>query len=313
MAVRGVSQRDASDAIEIGFQGHLAAQVNQADRTTDVVIALPLEMRRDPEAIGEVLVRAGSGGGVRLADIATLQLEDGRASIVHEAGLRRQVVTVNPTETNIAGYVANARQAIAEKVKLPPGVYLSFGGEAEGLAVAQRQIATNVGIAAIAIFALLMMAFGFRPTMLVLAGAPFALAGGVLAVGFAGGVISLGVLVGFVTLFGISARNAILLLSHVDHLLNSEGEPWGLETVLRATRERVTPILITAFVTALGLAPLALETGQAGREVQGPMALVILGGLMSSMILSLFFLPALIARWYLNEGDAVRARAVSAG
>ena len=146
-----------------------------------------------------------------------------------------------------------------------------------------------------------MLAFGLRPALLVLAGAPFALAGGVLAVAFESRVVSLGALVGFVALFGISARNAILLLSHVDHLVNREGAPWTLDTVLRATRERVTPILMTAFVTALGLAPLAFEAGQAGREVQGPMAMVILGGLVSSMILSLLFLPALIVRWYSKD------------
>ena len=303
MAVRGVSAEDASDAIELAFQGHLAGQVGQADRTTDVVITLPPEMQRDPEAVGDVLVRS-AGSGVRLSDIATLQLEDGRGSIVHEGGQRRQVVTVNPTDRDIAGYVAKARAAIAAKVKLPSGAFLSYGGAAEGVSTAYREIAFNVGMATVATVALLIFAFGLRPALLVLAGAPFALAGGVLAVLFEGGVISLGALVGFVALFGISARNAILLLSHVGHLVEVEGAPWTLNTVLRATRERVTPIMITAFVTALGLAPLAMETGQAGREVQGPMALVVLGGLISSLALSLLFLPALIVRWY-RSGRAV--------
>lgn len=300
MAVRGVSAQDANDAIELAFQGHLAGQVSQSDRTTDVVLTLPPEMQRDPESVGDVLVRSAASG-VRLSDIADLRMEDGRASIAHDGGQRRQIVTANPVDRDIAGFMATARAAIAAKVKLPPGVFLSYGGAAEGVSTAYRQIALNVGLAAIAIVALLILAFGRRPAALVLAGAPFALAGGVLAVIFEGGVISLGALVGFVTLFGISARNAILLLSHVGHLVEVEGAPWSLETVLRATRERVTPIMITACVTALGLAPLALETGQAGREVQGPMALVILGGLISSLVLSLLFLPALVARWYASE------------
>ena len=112
-----------------------------------------------------------------------------------------------------------------------------------------------------------------------------------------GGVLSVGALVGFVTLFGIAARNAILLVSHLEHLVTEEGETFGLATVLRAAEERVTPILMTALVTTLGLLPLALESGQAGREVQGPMALVILGGLVTSTIMSLLFLPALILRF----------------
>ena len=101
----------------------------------------------------------------------------------------------------------------------------------------------------------------------------------------------MGALVGFITLFGIAARNSILLVSHVDHLVEEEGQPWGLETVLRATRERVTPILMTALVTALGVLPLALGTGEAGREVEGPMAVVILGGLVTSTVLNLLLLP----------------------
>jgi len=116
-------------------------------------------------------------------------------------------------------------------------------------------------------------------------------------VGLTGGVVSLGAMVGFITLFGISARNAILLIAHADHLVAEEGARWSLDTVLRAVRERVTPILLTALVTGFALIPLALETGQSGREIQGPMALVILGGLLSSLFLTLLLLPALLWRW----------------
>jgi Cu/Ag efflux pump CusA len=119
----------------------------------------------------------------------------------------------------------------------------------------------------------------------------------VVAVALSGGVISLGALVGFVTLFGISARNAILLVAHVDMLVLEEGRPWSMETLLLAVRERVTPIVLTALVTAFALLPIALESGQSGREIEGPMALVILGGLTSSLVLTLVLLPALVWRW----------------
>ena len=130
--------------------------------------------------------------------------------------------------------------------------------------------------------------------ILILSSAPSAMAGGIAAVALTGSVVSLGALVGFVTLFGITARNAILLVAHTDFLVEREGAAWGLETVLRATTERVTPILMTALVTALGMLPVALGTGEAGREVQGPMAEVILGGLATSTVLSLFLLPPLV-------------------
>ncbi len=303
MGLRGVTPADAYDAIEVAFQGKVAGQITEADRVIDVAIALPPELRQDPESVSAMLVRTADGATVPMRDIATLRLSDGRSLIAREAGQRRQVVTANPTRGDITGFVADARAAIAKSVKLPPGVTLSFGGVAEGQAAATRQIALNVGVAAIAIVALLVLAFGGgRAAALILAGTPFALAGGVAAVALTGGIVSLGALVGFVTLFGVAARNAILLVSHVDHLVDQEGAPFDLGTVLRATEERLTPVLMTALVTGLGLAPLAFEAGQAGREVQGPMAVVILGGLMTSTAMSLLLLPALILRWRRGGG-----------
>ena len=285
---------DAYDAVDTAFQGLTVAQVTDADRLTEVAITLPPELLRDPESLGAVLVRSATTA-VPLSQIATLRLVDARTSINHEGGQRRQVVTVRPTRADVSGFVRDAKARVASGVTLPPGFSLQFAGVAEGQAAAARQILTKVAAASIGVVALLVLAFGGgRPAGLILAGTPFALAGGIAAVALTGGILSLGALVGFVTLFGIAARNAILLISHVDHLVEQEGEPWGLETVLRATRERVTPILMTALVTGLGLAPLALEAGHAGREVQGPMAAVILGGLATSTLMSLLLLPALV-------------------
>lgn len=298
MAVHGIAAADAEDAIQTVFQGRLAGQIHEADRTIDVAITVPPDLKLDPEAIGDIVVKGAQGRTARLSEIADINLEQGRAMIVHEGGQRRQVVTVNPTRADIGGFVADAKAEIAKNVKMPKGVYLSWGGAAEGAAAASRQLAAHVALAGLAIAVLLVLAFGgIRPALLILAGMPLAMAGGVVAVAMTGGVVSLGALVGFVTLFGISARNAILLVSHVDHLVGKEGAPWSVHTVLRATRERVTPIVMTALVTAFGLAPLALESGQAGREVQGPMATVILGGLVSSLSLTLLLMPALIWRW----------------
>ncbi|KKW93307.1 efflux RND transporter permease subunit [Sphingobium chungbukense] len=298
MALHGITATDAYDAIEIAFQGHVVTQASDADRTVDIALALPPALRQDPESIGAMLVRASDGNATPLSAIATIREEEGRSTIVHESGQRRQVVTLNPTGSDVSGFVHAARARIAAQVHLPPGVYLDYAGAAEGQAAASNQLMLNIGFAAIAMIALLALAFGGgRPTALILSSTPFALAGGVVAVLLTGGVVSLGALVGFVTLFGIAARNAILLLSHADHLVEAEGANWSLDTMLRATRERVTPILMTALVTALGLAPLAIDAGQAGREIQGPMAVVILGGLISSTAMSLLLLPVLCLRW----------------
>lgn len=297
MAVRGVDPAGAAEAIEAVFEGVPAGQLSLADRIVPAVVAVPPAQRQDPEAVGAMLVRGAAGQAVPLDQIATIGLEEGRTTIAHEGGQRRQVVTANVRSADVSGFVAAAR-AKAAGLTLPPGVYLSWGGAAEAQAAAARQLAGHVALAALAIVALLILAFrGVRPALLILAGMPLAMAGGVAAVALGGGVLSLGALVGFVTLFGISARNAILLVAHADHLVEQEGAPWTLETLLRAVRERVTPILMTALITAFGLLPLALESGQAGREVQGPMAVVILGGLVSSLVLTLLLLPALLWRW----------------
>ena len=303
MALRGVAPTDAYDAIETAFQGRTVAQVTGADRITEVAIVLPPELQRDPEGVGALLVRTADGATTPLSDVATIRLGEGRTVINHDGGQRRQVVTANPTQADVSGFVRDARAQVARTVTLPPGVFLEYTGVAQGQAAAARQILVNVAAASIGITALLVLAFGGgRPAGLILAGTPFALAGGVAAVALTGGVLSLGALVGFVTLFGIAARNAILLISHVDHLVSEEGQLWGLATVLRATQERVTPILMTALVTGLGLAPLALEAGQSGREVQGPMAAVILGGLITSTLMSLLLLPALVLAYRYPRG-----------
>lgn len=305
MALHGVDPANAAEAIDAVFEGVAAGQLSLADRTVAAAVVVPPEFRRDPEAVGEMLVRGTNGQAVRLADIATIALEEGRSTIAHDAGLRRQVVTANVTGSDVTGFVKEAQQRIAANLHLPVGVYLSWSGQAEGQAAASRQLAGHVGLAAIAIVALLILAFGgLRPALLIVSGMPLALAGGVIAVWLTGGIMTLGALVGFVTLFGISARNSILLISHADHLVQEEGETWSPNAVLRAARERVTPIVMTALVTAFGLLPLALESGQAGREVQGPMATVILGGLVSSLLLTLLLLPSLLLRWRYPRADA---------
>jgi Cu/Ag efflux pump CusA len=136
-----------------------------------------------------------------------------------------------------------------------------------------------------------------RNTLLVLVNLPFALVGGVLAAVLSGATLSVGSLVGFVTLFGITTRNSIMMISHFEHLVQREGETWGLYAAVRGASERLTPVLMTAIVTALGLLPLALGSGQPGNEIEGPMAIVILGGLVTSTALNLLVLPTLALRY----------------
>jgi len=298
LARYGISPSDALDAVSTAYQGAVAAQIFQDIRSVDIAVTTTPELREDPEAVGDLLIRSSGGAAVPLKSIARVYLTEGRTSVSHEGGRPRQVVTANPTPKNAGRVTREAEKAIAAQVKLPPGVYLDYSGTAAGAKAARQELLFNTGIAVMGVVALLLLAFGSgRSTALVLGATPFALVGGVVAVALTGASLSLGSLVGFVTLFGVAARNSILLIAHVDHLIAHEGRDWSLDTVLLATRERVTPILMTALVTGLGVLPLAISTGQAGREIQGPMAIVILGGLITSTIASLILLPALAWRY----------------
>jgi CzcA family heavy metal efflux pump len=304
----GFTSADVLDTIETAYQGATAAQIYDANKVVDLTVRLDAAQRRDPESIGQLLVRSASGVTVPLKELASLSLTEGRTGIMHEGARRRQVVTANPTTSDLAGFVHNAQAAIAQRVKLPPTVYLEFVGAAAGQAQARHELLVHAALAGVGIVLLLALAFrDARSVTLILASTPFALVGGVLAVALTGATLSVGSLVGFVTLFGIVARNAILLIAHVEHLVTAEGAAWSLDTVLRGARERLVPILMTALVTALGLAPLAIGTGEAGREVQGPMASVILGGLATSTFMTLIVLPVLIWRFGpLGRADAAR-------
>jgi Cu/Ag efflux pump CusA len=305
MRARDVLARNAYDVIEAGFQGQTVAQMIDGDRIIDVAVTMPWRYPDDPEALGAMTVRSESGALVPLAAIAAIDLVDSRGLISHEGARRRQIVTANAAGSDVAGLTAAIQSAVATRVSLPAGVYLDYSGAAQGQAEATNQLLRNAAVAICGIVVLLILAFGGgRPAALILAGAPSALAGGVIAVALTGGVLSLGALVGFVTLFGVAARNAILLVAHADHLAADDGAEWGLETVMRAAEERLTPILATALVTAIGMLPLAIATGEAGREVQGPMATVILGGLVSSTIFSLLLLPPLMLAYRHRSGTA---------
>jgi Cu/Ag efflux pump CusA len=269
-----------------------------------VAVTLGNQSQRNPEDIGSLLLTTPAGVRVPLKAVADIFLTEGRFSILHDGARRRQTVTCNPT-IDVQTFVTNARRILAEKVPLPKGVYLEFAGAAEAQKAATRELLLHSAIAAVGILLLLSVVLGhWRNLLVILVNLPFALAGGVLVVygaklfGSEGmGSLTMGSMVGFVTLFGVTTRNAIMLLSHCEHLVTVDGMPWNLATATRAASERLVPILMTATVTALGLLPLAMKSSEAGCEIEGPMALVILGGLATSTALNLLVLPTLALRF----------------
>jgi Cu/Ag efflux pump CusA len=297
MSLYGLQSADVLGTLNAAYHGTAVSQINNSDRSLPVVVRLA-GAGATPDDVRQLKVRGPGGILVPLESVAILTLVSARSVIDHEGGLRRQVVIANPTTTDQAGYARRAEQAIAAHVRLPANVYLRYGGTAPAQAAAARELLWHSVAALTLIVVLLALAFGHaRHVFLVLASLPSTLVGGVIAVALTGATLSLGAMVGFVALFGMAARNTILLVSHYDHLVTSEGALWNLSTAQRGARERLTPVVLTAFLTALALLPVALQPHQAGHEIEGPMAIVILGGLISSTFVSLVMIPPLAARW----------------
>jgi len=297
MLMHGLVAADVLRTIEAAFHGTVAAQMNLADRSLPVVVRI-VGGPSSPKSVGELLLRGSDGALVTLDKVAKIDMVSARSVLDHEDGLRRQIVVATPTVADQVGFARRAEAAIAAQVKLPAGVYLRYGGSARTQAAAARELIVYSVFAFVVIVLLLGMAYGrARHVMLTLAALPSTLIGGVAALWITGSTLSLGSMVGFVALFGMAARNTILLVSHYDHLVLVEGETWNLGTALRGASERLTPVLLTGLLTALALLPVALQSKDAGHEIEGPMAIVLLGGLATSTLVSLLLIPPFAARW----------------
>ncbi|MHB8248023.1 MAG: efflux RND transporter permease subunit [Acidithiobacillus sp.] len=294
----GFEPVDVLDAVQTAYAGRVVAQTYQGNRVFNVVVTLDPAGRRNPTQVGNLPLRNPSGLMVHLRDLADIYEGVGPYAILETAGQPVQTVTANVHGRALSGFVQEAERRIHAEVRFPPGTYVVFSGAAEAQAKAQSELLMHALMAGVGIVLLLFIALRrARALFLVLLNLPFALIGGVTAVLLTGGVLSLGSLVGFVTIFGITLRNSIMLISHYQHLVEVEGVSWGREAAIRGAQERLVPILMTALVTALGLLPLALTSGAPGNEIEGPMAQVILGGLITSTVLNLLVLPTMALRF----------------
>ena len=297
LAASGLRVQEVLDTIEAAYAGAKAGQTFSGTRTVDVVMLMPDSVRHAPEQIQGLMI-ASPFGPVPLSRVAQVEVAQDRYSIEHDGGQRMVAVTFNVGSGSLQSVVRHAQEAISRSVALPTGVFLEFTGAAEAELRTRNELMLYSGLALALILLILFMSFHWRAnSWLVLANLPFSLIGSVIAIWVTGLGISLGTVVGLVTVFGVSARNAILQLAHYEHLVEVEGRSWSLNLVVQGANERLVPILMTAAVTALGLAPLAWGLNQPGQEIEGPMAVTVLGGLISSTLLNLLVLPALAQRF----------------
>jgi CzcA family heavy metal efflux pump len=293
----GFDSLDVLDVIRTAYGSETVGQVFEGNRVFDVSVVLRGDSKPRMSEIGALPLRSPDGSYVTLKQLADIYQSSARYAILHQGARRVQTITCNVQGRAVDSFVDEAQKRIA-RLSFPTGMYVEFSGTAEAQAKSRHDLLVNSLLAGLGIVLLLSVVMGnYRNLLLVLLNLPLALVGGVLAALLTGGNLSLGSLVGFVTLFGITLRNSIMLISHYEHLVEVEGMAWGLDTALRGASERLAPILMTALVTGLGLLPLAVGSGDPGREIEGPMAAVILGGLVTSTLLNLLVLPTLALRY----------------
>ena len=296
LALHGLAPGEVMDALQTAYEGLGVGQVYRGSSVTPVAILLEPARRRDVSQVSRLPLRAADGSIIELRDIADVSVGQGRYKILHAGGRRLQTVTCNIARGHDAqALTAQIEQRIGAELKLAPGNYVVVSGAAEAQQRARSDLLWSALLAGVGVAALLLLAFrSLRNLALTFVNLPFALIGGVIAVLASGGWMTLGSVVGFVTLFGITLRNSIMLVSHFQHLVENDGLPWNLDTAIRGALERLPSILMTALVTGLGLAPLALGSAEPGREIEGPMATIIVGGLVSSTLLNLLVLPTVL-------------------
>jgi CzcA family heavy metal efflux pump len=298
----GLHTGELAEVIETAFAGEKVSQVLDGQRTYDVVVRYRDDQRASMEAIGNTLIDTPAGAKVPLKMLATVRQDLGPNVIMRDNVQRRIVVMANVGDRDLRGIIDDIRAGIEREVKLPQGYYVVYGGQFESESEASRTISL-LGLFVIAgIFLLLFLAFrSVRTALLIMVNLPLALIGGVAAISLGDGILSVASLVGFITLFGIATRNGIMMVSHYEHLQEHEGASIE-EAVVRGSLERLSPILMTALCAGLALIPLVLAGDKPGNEIQAPMGVVILGGLLSSTALNMLVVPALYARFARRNG-----------
>jgi CzcA family heavy metal efflux pump len=294
----GLRVDEVANAIETAFAGSTVGRVFESGAAFDLVVRFDEGAHADFERIADLPIDTPAGRPVPIRALAQVRREEGPNMVLRENVQRRIVASCNVAGRDLGSVIDDIRTAIAQQVQFPAGYRVEYGGQFESQQSASERLAMLGAVAVGGLFMLLILAFGqTRDALIIMANLPLALIGGVAGVFLAGGVLSVASIVGFITLFGIATRNGIMLVSHIQHLLEREGVTSFRAAVQRGAEERLVPILMTALAAGLALIPLALGGGKAGSEIQTPMAIVILCGLVTSTFLNMAVVPALYFRY----------------
>jgi len=304
----GLNVADVREAVETGIGGTVATQVIDGRRRYPVVVRLDAPYRSTPEAVGNTLLRTPGGGTVTLSQVARLRTVEGPEVINHENGRRYVVVQSNVRGRDLGGFVADVRRTVSDRVSMPDGYYVTYGGQFENQARATKRLALIVPLVLLLIAALLYASFGnVRHALIVMLNVPFALVGGIGALWLRDMHLNLSASVGFIALFGVAVLNGVVLIAYINQR-RADGEALD-DAVRNGADVRLRPVLMTALVASVGFIPMAISTSS-GAEVQRPLATVVIGGLMSATVLTLLVLPT-VYRWVEERAAAaIEGRAI---
>ncbi len=287
----GVSIAELQDVVATALGGRVASQFYEGDRRADIVVRLPEKLRSDPDWLSNLPIPLSSGGYVPLRELADLNLEIGYNQIYRENGKRRVVVSANVRGRDLGSFVKDVQRAVQTNVDIPPGYWVEYGGTFQQLESATQRLSIVVPVTLILILGLLIMALGsIRDAAVIFSGVPLALTGGIIALVIRGIPFSISAAVGFIALSGIAVLNGLVMVAFIRDL-RTHGQSLD-EALVGGALTRLRPVLMTALVASLGFVPMALNTG-IGSEVQRPLATVVIGGIISSTLLTLVVLPAL--------------------
>ena len=305
LRTHGLNISDVQEVVSIALGGKVAGQIFEGDRRFDLLVRLPEKLRSDLNAMGRIPVPLPAGGFVPLHEVATLSVAPGPNQISRENGKRRVVVTANVRGRDLGSFVEEAQAKVAAGVQLPAGTWVDYGGQFEQLISATKRLQIVVPVTLLLIFILLYMSVGsVKDALLVFTGVPLALTGGVLALWLRGIPFSISAAVGFIALSGVAVLNGLVMISFIKRLVE-DGAEVGV-AVVEGSLARLRPVIMTALVASLGFVPMALATGP-GAEVQRPLATVVIGGIVSSTLLTLVVLPALYRLVHHREHEVPEA------
>lgn len=295
IARQGINATDIHDIIETAIGGKIATEIYEGQRRFSAAVRYPDNFRDNIEAISNLLVTSPNGSRIALRDLASIEIKDGPAQISRELGKRRIVVAINVKDRDLGGFVSELQQVLDTKLKLPAGYYLEYGGQFQNMERALNHLMIIVPITIAAIFFLLFLLFNsVRYAALIITILPFASIGGIFALLITGEYLSVPASVGFIALWGIAVLNGVVLVSYI-RSLRDEGKS-QLEAIMEGCKQRFRPVMMTATVAMLALVPFLFATGP-GSEIQRPLAIVVIGGLISSTLLTLVVLPTLYRKF----------------